>query len=169
MLMQRLPQNGAGANQSNESCTCCLGACYLLLQLSLWLVGICAILWKASSFSWQRVPRNCAREDCYEWRVCFICLGLSQSRFANAFPCILSIIEKTVNQSGSPSLQRWSCIHLEDVRDRFEAPKLPHTLQDSSNWLYILTPHPSWAMLFVKELSSSIKIAMPKWQAYSSY
>jgi len=24
-------------------------------------------------------------------------------------------------------------IHVEDVRDRFEAPKLPHTLQDSSN------------------------------------
>ena len=53
------------------------GASYLQLQLPFWLVGILAIPQKMSSFSCQHVPGNCACEDCFEWRVCFICLGLS--------------------------------------------------------------------------------------------
>jgi len=74
----------------------------------------------------------------------------------------LSIIEKTVNQSGSPSLQRWTCIHLEDVRDRFEPLnclilcKIPVI-----DYIYTNTT-PILGHVFVKELSSSIKIAMPK-------
>ena len=50
------------------------GAHYLQLQLPFWSVGILAIPQKMSSFSCQRVPGNCACEDCFEWRVCFVCL-----------------------------------------------------------------------------------------------
>ena len=53
------------------------GAHYLQFQLTFWLVGILAIPQKMSSFSCQRVPGNCACKDCFEWRVCFVCLGLS--------------------------------------------------------------------------------------------
>jgi len=69
---------GGQTNQMRAAPAVYVHAIYIYLQLSLWLVGICAILRKASSFSWQHVPRNCASKDCYEWRVCFICLGLSR-------------------------------------------------------------------------------------------
>ena len=37
-----------------------------------------------------------------------------------------------MSQSGSLSLQKWTSIHLEEMRDRFEAPKSAlYTVQDS--------------------------------------
>ena len=62
-----------------------------------------------------------------------------------------------VNQSGSPSLQKWTCIHWKKWGiARFEAPR---SASYCARFLVecILALHPSWAVLFVKELVVSIQ------------
>ena len=36
---------------------------------------------------------------------------------------VIQYPRETVSQSVSPSLQKWTCIHLEEMRDRFVAPR----------------------------------------------